>query len=111
MVEIITEENSGFEIDQGAGAAAAAAVEGAMRKQNIARQQRFFEIARTRSARYKIQKYLTERGYPAEANRAAGYPLPPEAPDLDVVVELPGAAANHGKTNAVSSAAKVRPTT
>jgi hypothetical protein len=48
-------------------AAAAAAVEGAMRKQNIARQQRFFEIARTRSARYKIQKYLTERGYPAGA--------------------------------------------
>ena len=40
----------------------ASVVANAIRKQKIELQKKFLNIARTRSARYKIQKFLTEQG-------------------------------------------------
>ena len=51
-----------LELLGGAGEASAAAVAGAARKQRIAAQRRFLTIARTRSARAKIKKFLAEHG-------------------------------------------------
>ena len=51
-----------LELLGGAGEASAAAVASAARKQRIATQRRFLQIARTRSARAKIKKFLAEHG-------------------------------------------------
>ena len=51
-----------LELLGGAGEASAAAVASAARKQRVATQRRFLQIARTRSARAKIKKFLAEHG-------------------------------------------------
>ena len=97
VVEILTQKNSGLEIASGMGGAAAAAVAGAVTKQKVALQKKFLKIARTRSAKYKIQKFLMEQG----AMPGASSPLS-AAPssDLDII--------DDGKKNeAVASAARI----
>ena len=52
----------GMELLGGAGEASAAAVASAARKHSVATQKRFLTLARTRSARAKIKKFLAENG-------------------------------------------------
>tara|TARA_B110000977_G_scaffold198615_1_gene283863 strand:- start:281 stop:3196 length:2916 start_codon:yes stop_codon:yes gene_type:complete len=52
----------GLELTSGAGEASAAAIASAVRKHRVSTQKRFLEIAKTRSTRAKIKKFLAENG-------------------------------------------------
>ena len=62
VVEIVTRETSGVELLGGAGEASASAVANLVAKSKIALQRQFLGIARTRSARAKIKKFLADAG-------------------------------------------------
>ena len=62
VVEIISQSAGGYDFVDGAGESTAAALAGAVAKQKIALQTKFLDIARTRSAKYKIKKFLAEQG-------------------------------------------------
>ena len=62
VVEIITQAAGGYDLLDGAGESTAAALAGAVAKQKISLQKKFLDIARTRSAKYKIKKFLAEQG-------------------------------------------------
>ena len=62
VVEIITQAAGGYNLLDGAGESTAAALAGAVAKQKISLQKKFLDMARTRSAKYKIKKFLAEQG-------------------------------------------------
>jgi GTP pyrophosphokinase len=62
VVEIVTRETSGVELLGGAGEASASAVANLVAKSKIALQREFLGMARTRSARAKIKKFLADAG-------------------------------------------------
>ena len=94
VVEIITQEYSGLAMTSG-GEASAAAVAQAAAKQKIALQEKFLQMARTRSARFKIRKFLAEQG--AIPWPSSELVPPAEESDRDVI--------DSGKKNSVTVAA------
>lgn len=91
VVEIIATENSGLELFAGAGEASASAVARAVAKQKVALQKGFFDIAKTRSAKYKIQKFLAENGDVPRTTAPALGAVSAAAPNSEVDVILNGA--------------------